>query len=493
MGLKGISGLVVDVGEKPSGLIGGAVHHYVPPDNLYTLKPKYKEESIDCIMSEGLLFKTKFNRILLKEWMNFCKVGGQIIAVFDDLDGSNLRLLKSEIFTMFRNDAEFDWKAEGEKTTVTLKKLSPVLSPGDSIDRWTFGIITNGKKDDAVDRIIESIQAQGIKECEIIVCGKYDGKKKKEVALIEFGEKDELGWITKKKNLIASKAKYQNLAILHDRIFPSSDWYTGMKKYGNYFEVLTCRVLKDNKRAGDWVTTGRDLRSLFNRSAYGDSDEALRRSDAPPVIGLLEYNDWDEGVYIPGFFNIMKRRIWERCPYNETLFWNEFEDGELSALHHKLGIVPRFNPHSTCNTDEFRFVNMPLYSFDSEKAGKSNSSAFLLRRRILARAEGMLSSRILSKVLLAYFSIERRAGFLGALRKKVFMSTVLDVSQLGVGMKSIKEGSPIQLGGSNRIVSALKQKTADSIFFEAKDEATGVVHPYRAIQRHKLFAIKYEK
>ena len=43
--------------------------------------------------------------------------------------------------------------------------------------------------------------------------------------IISFTEKDDLGWITRKKNLIAETAKFENLAIVHDRIFFETDWY----------------------------------------------------------------------------------------------------------------------------------------------------------------------------------------------------------------------------------------------------------------------------
>ena len=55
------------------------------------------------------------------------------------------------------------------------KKVESTKINGDSIDKWTFGIVSNGERRDWVDSCIESIRKQHIPECEIIICGTYFG------------------------------------------------------------------------------------------------------------------------------------------------------------------------------------------------------------------------------------------------------------------------------------------------------------------------------
>ncbi len=492
MDFRSLSGLTVNVGERPITDVPSAVQCYVEPDNLYTLRPHFKEESIDFIVSEDLIFKTKFHRILLKEWMNFCKVGGSVIIIFSEGERGGIVLLRHEVSTLFGGNVEFDWEKEGHRVIARIKKLKPSLAPGDSIDRWTFGIITNGKKDGQVDKIIESIHGQKVKNYEIIVCGKYAGKRKGEVKSIEFTHKDDRGWITKKKNLLVAAAKYQNLVIVHDRIIFSDGWYEGMKKYGNYFEALSCAVLlkKNNARAGDWLTYGSDLRLYRYKTAYGDVQKGVDSHEG--MIGLLEYRDWDEGVFIAGFMNIFKKSVWERFPWDESLFWNEAEDVQLSSLHHKNGVVPRVNPVSICYTEEFRFVNMPIYAFDPEKLGKANALSYKTTRRFLGLVEGALASGPSSGILLAYFGLERAVPLLRSIRKAVIKTGVADVYIFKEGLGPIQEGKTLSLNGNKITVSMVKQKTEDTAQFEAKD-SLGNAHSYRVRQGKKCIIIKYEK
>jgi len=331
--------------------------HYVEPDNLYTLRNKANYESLDFIVSNDLVFATKFHRILLKEWMNFCRVGGTVCIIFKQTQGKNLPFLISEMFELFQNNVEIDWELSGEHTVVYAKKLKPVLAPGDSIERWTFGIIANGKRDGNVDGIIRSIISQNIPNYEIIVCGTYANANKMPIIYIPFSEKDERGWITKKKNLIAKHAKHENIVIVHDRIIFEPSWYAGMKKYGNYFDALSCvQTLEGTAvRAGDWVTMG---------AKY---DPALSTYDS--CTGDMDYRDWDENAYIVGSLCILKKSVWKNAPWNEHLFWTESEDGELSWRFFRQGIVIRFNPYSKCTALSWQHGRSPQYEFNSRRRG----------------------------------------------------------------------------------------------------------------------------
>ncbi len=207
-----------------------------------------------------------------------------------------------------------------------------------SMDEWTFGIITNGKKKEQLARIIQSIRNQKIPHYEIIICGTYLETPGPDMVYIHFTEKDDKGWITKKKNLIAEKARYENMAIIHDRIYFNPGWYKGMQRYGNDFDVLSCRITFNGERAFDWLTQlypYDDIRSTWFLGGY------------------LDYKADDAWTYVDGGMIIMKKSAWKKAKWDEKLFWNQREDAKLSMDQHRKGIRIQFNPHASCKTLSF--------------------------------------------------------------------------------------------------------------------------------------------
>jgi len=216
------------------------------------------------------------------------------------------------------------------------------MTQKDNINSWTFGIITNGKKKEQLSKIIESIRAQKIPHYEIIICGTYFGPFAKDIVYIPFSEKDDKGWITKKKNIICENAKYENIVVVHDRIFFNLGWYKGMQKYGNDFDVLSCKITYAGERAYDWLTQiypYDDIRSTWY------------------LGGMLNYDDNDPEVYIDGGLIILKKNAWRKAKWDERLFWNEREDCKLSMDQHRAGLRIEFNKYSSCKTLSF---NHPL-------------------------------------------------------------------------------------------------------------------------------------
>ena len=344
----------LDVSEKK--VIENSSHFYAEPNNFYRLNNLKDYESFDFVYSKNLINKTKFFKVLLKEWSYFCKRNGHIIIEFEenailDFKGllSNIELLLGKNFKIVEKHKRKN------KCRIILKKLEESLIKDDSIDKWTFGILSDGSKIDVLENQIQSIIALKIPNYEIIVCGPYENPKKwsKIVENIPFDYK--IAWITKKKNLIAEKAKYENLVITHNRFNFDKNWFEGMKKYGNYFEVLMCKILSPSgRRAGDWLSRGIDIRERWYDWA-----------------GLMEYYDWDSNLIINGSFYILKKSAWKKSPWNEALVWGQKEDDVISYDFHKVGIVPRFNPNSTVHTFPERYGNWNWkYTYNSQKLGR---------------------------------------------------------------------------------------------------------------------------
>jgi len=320
--------------------------------NLFHPLGDHKPESYDEVkILDALTSQTKrFLPLLLKELYSLLKPNGIFIFTYNP---NRLDIKEHEIekifWKLFGIDAEYidTYKKRG-KATISYKKLRSVLVAHDSISKWSFGMVTNGVRKDFIKKSIESIRSLKIPEYEIIVCGKYPFPIENDIIYIPFTKRDDRGWITKKKNLIANEARFKNLCIFHDRIVFSKKWYKAMRHYGNVFEVLTCRqLLKNGTRVGDWV---------HSRKPYGTRAYQL-------TIEQLDYKDWTENVYIGGMFTIIKKHVWEKIPWNETLYWHEAEDIELSVRLVNAGYIPRINPQAECLSLSWNFGLLPEKQF----------------------------------------------------------------------------------------------------------------------------------
>ena len=370
---------ILDLSLKPQ--IKGAKHWYQEINQLYHPTGEFEQDSQELVYSYGNLNSTKFVPILLKEWLYLVKKDGYLVIDYQPNKECNLKKLEEQMWWLWMG--KYDIVFHGPIKTKELKNLrtkelerfvknapsQPVMpkgdeegifrfvckkiestkTPGDSIDKWTFGMITKGERNDWIEEIIAAIHKQKIPNYEIIVCGTYFDRKEKNFTYIPFKERDDKGWITKKKNLIVQKAKYENLCIMHDRIVLGNNWFSGVKKYGNCFELMCVKqTLRGNSlRTGDWIT-------------YGG-----KTLDVPYGIAKLDYEDWDEYIYVGGMLTTLKKQIAVKAPWNEIRYWGE-EDVELTFRQRDLGYIARYNPYSSVEALTWRFGDLPSKYYPSE-------------------------------------------------------------------------------------------------------------------------------
>jgi hypothetical protein len=293
-------------------------------NNLTRLESFFESESLDYIYTSNLFFMSKCLEPLLQEFAIVLKSGGVLEIFLGDNKDCFFENVNRKLINRF---FEYTFK----KQSICLTKIKLYIPENNSIDSWTFGIITNGKRRDYVEKFIASVVQQNIPSFEIIICGNTENLKDLEsefIQLIPFTMHDDKGWITKKKNLIVLGSKYENICIVHDRYILDPFWYYGMKLYGNSFDVLSCPQLFNGQRIGDWV---------MHKSHIKNSRH---------LNELKAYFFWNRYCYMAGGINIFKRSIGINIPYDETLFWNDKEDVVLSRQHHVNGYVLRINPHS---------------------------------------------------------------------------------------------------------------------------------------------------
>lgn len=270
-------------------------------------------ESFDEVHIHYLLDQSKYIRHLIKDADLLLKIGGKFIihTTNNNIHNSFLRSvaeIKSELSLCTKNRYHLLSKNISKRTCcLNYKKISSNIEFSDTINNWSFGIITNGKDLNLVERLVKSIQVQNIPNYEIIICGPtFNSTSERIINAGDYIAKDTRAPICAKKNKIISKAKFHNIAIFHARFELPKDWYMNMKKFGNEFEILIFPILthENFQRINDW--------SVYKRKFI--------------PIYLARYTSFEQDWYAQGGVIISKKRILNEVPLNENLHWDELED-----------------------------------------------------------------------------------------------------------------------------------------------------------------------
>jgi len=164
--------------------------------------------------------------------------------------------------------------------------------------------------------------------------------------------------ICKKKNRLAQEAKYDNLCILHDRVFLPKHFGEMVRRFGGRYPLMTLQSLFFDNRLNLHPRRYSDYAFAENELAMGikglrrDSDVAA--SIAPSTfteVGLtgfsfanaMRYNK--DCSYPTGSMYICNRSLWLQYPLDESLYWVEYEDIEHGIRCSMAGIPSRVNPY----------------------------------------------------------------------------------------------------------------------------------------------------
>ena len=193
-----------------------------------------------------------------------------------------------------------------------------------------FVIITDGEKPDRIDRLIASVRenANYLSKYKIIVSSpkadiptRCHAWGKDCVLLDDSAYPSEL--IGLRKNLAVQAATSEMILTLHDRYRLSSTFVKEVQNFGSDFSVVICRQVDENgERFPDLVTTASDR--ITSRTA------------------IVEYGDWNSGVYVNGGAVLAQREILTRVPWNPLLGWGQREDVEWTRRLRDEGHEPRF-------------------------------------------------------------------------------------------------------------------------------------------------------
>lgn len=310
--------------------------------NTYNIKPESKRE---CII-KYLLDREKLSRYIIKELDILLKVNGELIVygTKNDTHLSSIRSIsqvKNEISLSLNGRYKLKcFKDYPQHYKLTYVKCKKINSENDSIQKWSFGIITNGKNNQKVKNLIKSIDLQAIPNYEIIICGPRIDCNSRNVKFIDdvIVDDDIRAPISHKKNKIISKSKFENIVILHDRYIIPNSWYKNMVNYGNYFDLLCMPNLdEENRRVNDWTffpSLPFQKKIVFNP--------------------LKKYNYWSNYWFVQGGVIIGKKNILIENPISKKLYWGELEDVTFSQRLNLDGWFYYFDKNNYLITDSDR-------------------------------------------------------------------------------------------------------------------------------------------
>ena len=293
-----------------------------PCKSFFEVHPNIKPESIDYIYTKGILEDFEYLRCFLKNIDGMLACGGTF-----EVDYFHLRLdgcayavrpedeVAYEIAEVFKDRLLLQNKLSFKKDNFTnrkYKKNAHIPCYNDGIDKWSFGIVSNGTKNERILEIINRIESFHIPYFEIIICGpsqSQDLPPHVRVLGDEFFYDDTRIPLCKKKNEIIRNSVYPNLVIIHDRITFEEDWYQQMKKHGFYFDCIAPSILDEETRSYHVIDFPKYSDIVFGK-----------------YTPISFENKWDYHLYMDGAVIIMKTRIAKEIMLKEYLHWGEKED-----------------------------------------------------------------------------------------------------------------------------------------------------------------------
>lgn len=266
-------------------------------------------------------------------------------------------------------------KVESESTgSLVLVKEDPLPAERDrGLERWSFCIPVGPEDATGLNAMVRRILEIDVAEKEIILCGRpaenfafFD-----RVRIIGEDITAPPVQICRKKNLLAKEARFENLCILHDRVFLPRSFGAAMREFGDLFPFATMQsIFFDDRhnfvprRYSDYNRRERPLGQAlgFTRDRNGTLSGII-----PGAFELVENAlfvsanplNYHQSNYATGSMYICKRSVWEQCPQDEALYWTEFEDVEQGLRASALGIPSRVVPKAFTQSVYAR----PLLSF----------------------------------------------------------------------------------------------------------------------------------
>jgi hypothetical protein len=182
---------------------------------------------------------------------------------------------------------------------------------------YSFCIIAGGNRPEKLDLLIDSIHQQGIGSYEIVVAGA--AHQRPDVTYVPRENAALHGRTNYLRNTAAEHSAFENLVFCDDDICLTSGWFSSVEQHKHCALVSTRLLNLDGTRHWDWATCG-----------------------GPRGLILLDYDESDPDVYVPGGLLLMGANIWETLRWDDTLGYGQAEDVVLSRSARQAGFTSTF-------------------------------------------------------------------------------------------------------------------------------------------------------
>ena len=317
---------------------------------------KIAPESVESVTAAYILDRNSLIRFIIKELDILLQPSGNFKIIFTSMKNQRHALgIRSVMQIMYEFSVSTNGryllksKEDGKNFTIlNYIKKSSTLKENDSIENWSFGIITNGQNNDSVKSLVESIIDQNIPNFEVNICGPspYDSQLPNNVYISKDVKisPDIRGPISRKKNTLIKISKFENLCLLHDRYLLPKNWYSNMKEYGNYFDFLEIPNVDISKsRAPYHQVYNNNIADIYMRSY-----PFLRLKQSSP-------NQFLQGGSITGKKSIMCKNL-----FLDHLHWGEFEDVHFSKKNYLDGSLIYLDKNNYFITNSNRFKDLVI-------------------------------------------------------------------------------------------------------------------------------------
>jgi hypothetical protein len=318
-------------------------------DNMFRLGSTLGFETSPIIVTTGLR-SSRFAAILFWEVLHVLAVDGVWIDIdearfctepahgFEDF----LDFLHREYFRDCLAFVSVD-ECDGTLVQTFRKTRETALAPTIDDCGWTFGILTSGPSPQAA-RMAAAILDLDLPNVEIIFCGPrpVGAPNDPRVSAIDLERPEPRGWITRKKNLIADRARYDNLCVLHDRFVITPDWAEALDEYGQCYSFLTFPQVYYAGVDRQFPLRYPDYQLLAQQHGIEGSLETAVY-DAHRVF-CPDYDDFSETSFCSGGLYLARRSLWNLVRQDEALDHSEWEDISFGLECQRRGLPHRVNP-----------------------------------------------------------------------------------------------------------------------------------------------------
>lgn len=389
-----------------------------PVDNMFRLGPTLGFETSPIIVTTGLR-TSRFAAVLFWEVLHALAVDGVWIDIDEAARCSQPRhgfddYLRREYFSDCLTVAAID-EREGLLVQTFRKTRETLLASTIDDCGWTFGILTSGPSPQAA-RMAAAVLELNLPNVEIVFCGPRPAGVPNDprVSAIDLDAPEARGWITRKKNLIADRARYDNLCLLHDRYVITPDWADALDAYGQCYSFLTFPQVyyadvnqRFPQRYPDYQLLAQEhgIRGALTSGVY-DADRVFHP----------DYDDFSETAFCCGGIYLARRSLWNLVRQNEALFHCEWEDISFGLECQRRGLPHRVNPFvlaESITPHPLLLTRIHTTSASNAERGRLHVSS---EQEHAARVESAAFKPITSRNREQYYeSIRRRFNAIGQL------------------------------------------------------------------------------